>query len=60
MTFERNPNRYLITISVDAVDKADLVEAMQTLLNECLQICGIEEAPTISIEEKPLPLRRLC
>jgi hypothetical protein len=57
MKIGKDPDRCLITV---AVDKADLFEVMKGLLNKGLaQICAIEEAPTISVEEQPA-LRRLC
>jgi hypothetical protein len=60
LKIEKNPRRCHMTV---AVDKADLFDVLQNLLNiGQVQICGIEEAPTITVEEMPVqpPLRRLC
>ena len=56
MTFETDPNRYLLKISVD---KDDLIETIQWILNQGHHICELREARTIKIEEKP-PLRRIA
>lgn len=51
-----NPDKCLITV---AADKADLFEVMKGLLdNGLVEICGIEEAPTLSIEAQPVLRRR--
>jgi hypothetical protein len=47
-----NPDRCLITV---AADKADLFEVMKGLLdNGLVEICGIEDAPTLSVEAQPV------
>jgi len=51
-----NPDKCLITV---AADKADLFEVMKGLLdNGLVEICGIEEAPTLSIEAQTVLRRR--
>ncbi len=52
----RNPDRSLITV---AADKADLFEILKGLIDDGLvQICDIEKAPTLSVEEQPILHRR--
>ena len=56
----KDPDRCLITV---AVDKDNLFEVMKILIDEGLvQICGIEEAPTIlCVEDQPVLRRpKLC
>jgi hypothetical protein len=57
MKIDKDPDRCLVTLTLD---KADLFEVTKGVLNLGLaQICTIEEAPTLSVEEQPA-LRRLC